>query len=104
MAVHVYGTCAIIDDEEELADALTNLVLFYEPDSTLSGQSNRTFYRNMMKAIVGFRIEISDVQGAAKLSQNKPADAQARVISHLRDTDDAGAQGVAKYMQRLLTD
>lgn len=99
VAVHVYGKCTVIDSEEELAGLLEKTVLFYEPDSELPSKADEPFYRNMMKAIVGFRIDITSVQGAAKLSQNKSVEIQQRIIANLRESADTRSQGVAQFMQ-----
>ena len=103
MAVHVYGRCSIIDDEKEFAGLLNKMVRFFEPDSQLPSQVDEAFYQNMMKAIIGVRIDIQSIEGAAKLSQNKSTDIQQRVIANLRQLEDAGAQAVAQLMHdRLL--
>lgn len=103
MAVHVYGKCSVIDDEEELTGLLNKMVRFFEADSPLPSQVDESFFRNMMKAIIGVRIDIQSIEGAAKLSQNKSAEIQQRVIANLRQMEDAGAQAVAQLMQdRLL--
>ena len=103
MAVHVYGKCSIIDDANKFAGLLNKMVRFFEPDSQLPSQVDEAFYQNMMKAIIGVRIDIQSIQGAAKLSQNKSADIQQRVIANLRQMEDAGAQAVAQLMHdRLL--
>ena len=103
MAVHVYGKCSVIDDEEEFAGLLNKMVRFFDADSQLPSQVDESFYRNMMKAIIGVRIDIQSIEGAAKLSQNKSAKIQQRVIANLRQMEDVGAQAVAQLMQdRLL--
>ncbi|GMA61042.1 FMN-binding negative transcriptional regulator [Alicyclobacillus fastidiosus] len=102
VAVHVYGKCTVIDSEEPMAELLERVVRFYEPDSALPSQADEPFYRNMMKAIVGFRIDITRVQAAAKLSQNKPVEVQERVIANLSKSTDAFAQRVAQVMLERL--
>ncbi len=98
-AVHVVGTCTIVQSEEELAAILDKSVQFYEPASELSTHADEPFYRNMMKGIVGFRIEITGMEGQAKLSQNKSVEIQQRIISKLSASPDANAQEVAQLMQ-----
>ena len=102
VAVHMYGKYTVIDSEEELAELLEKTVRFFEPDSELPSQADEPFYRNMMKAIVGFRIDITSVEGTEKLSQNKSVEVQQRVIASLSQSADAGAQGVAQLMQERL--
>lgn len=102
VAAHVYGTCTVIDGGEPLAELLEGVVRFYEPDSTLTSQADQPFYRNMMNAIVGFRIDITSIQAAAKLSQNKPVAVQERVIANLCQAQDVGATCVAQAMREQL--
>ncbi len=56
-----------------------------------------------MKAVVGFRIDISNIEGKAKLSQNKSAEIQQRVIANLRKSGEADAQSLAQLMQERLS-
>lgn len=104
MAVHVYGKCTVVDNDEKLGDLLRRTVQFYEPDSNLAWQAGEPFFQNLMKAIVGIRIEITEIQGAAKLSQNKPTGVQQRVIASLLQSGDAGSKAVAERMQTRLGD
>ncbi|SFV06795.1 FMN-binding negative transcriptional regulator [Alicyclobacillus macrosporangiidus] len=101
VAVHVYGRCTVIEDESELADLLAKTVRFYEPDSRLPEESGEPYYRNLMRAVVGFRLDIERMEGKAKLSQNKPPEVRRRVIEALGRTGDAEAQEVAAWMRRL---
>lgn len=102
VAAHVYGTCHLIDDEEELRKYLTEMIRFFEPDSDLPAQNEQSFFTNMMKAIVGFRIDITEIQATAKLSQNKSTDVQKRVIANLRSTTDPYAHSIALLMEENL--
>ena len=81
---------------------LEQTVRFYEPHSELPYQVDEPFYRNMMKAIVGFRVDITRVEGKAKLSQNKSDEIQRRVAARLGESGDFGAQDVARLMQERL--
>ncbi|MCY0886838.1 MAG: FMN-binding negative transcriptional regulator [Alicyclobacillaceae bacterium] len=102
VAVHVYGRCSLVLDDDGMRNMLDKLVRFHEPDSALPDQSGETFYRNMMKEIVGFQIRITNIQGASKLSQNKPIAVQERVAMHLRQVGDAGSVGVAENIERFV--
>lgn len=101
VAVHVTGKCSVIGIKD-LGRLLDTTVRFYEPDSVLSSQTEEPFYQQMMKAIVGVRIDITRVEGVAKLSQNKSANIQQRVITQLRNSEDANAHGVAQLMEQQL--
>ncbi|MCL6443459.1 MAG: FMN-binding negative transcriptional regulator [Alicyclobacillus sp.] len=101
-AVHVYGTAHVIQDDQQLADLLDRTVRFYEADSPLIARTHEPFYRRLMQAVVGFRIDVTQMEGAAKLSQNKPIDVQQRVMDHLRASSDPGAQAVAELMKEIV--
>ena len=55
----------------------------------------------MVSGIVGFEMTIERLEGTTKLSQNKPAEAIARVAAELAKLDDEGARAIARRMVRL---
>lgn len=101
LAVHVYGRARVIEDEETVADLLQRLVFAYDPQSPLPADRDRAYYRNLMRGIVAFRIDIARIEAAAKLSQNKPLEVRARVVQALESQDDADSRAVAAWMRRL---
>lgn len=83
IAVHVYGTLKILDEEAVVA-SMHKLVDKYERNSqcpvsinTLSPQTMR-----QVKGVVGFQIKITDLQAAKKLSQGREHDHD-RIIAEL---------------------
>jgi transcriptional regulator len=98
VAVHVYGTCSVLAGEDGLKTLLADTVRYYEPDSQLPTRENESFYRNMMKAIVGFRIDITKIEGKAKLSQNRSPAVQDRVVKKLEMSGDPQAQAIGRCM------
>ncbi len=54
----------------------------------------------MMNAIVGFRITVTRIHGASKLSQNRGAHDHARIISKLKERGDPDSLAVARAMER----
>lgn len=100
VAVHVYGTCHVLNDSEELASVLERMVRFYEPNSPVAEEAGEPYFRRMMQAIVGFRIDMTRMEGSAKLSQNKPVEVRDRVVEQLRRSADPDAQTVADWMQQ----
>ncbi len=101
---HVYGTPAIVDNRAELRDLLRELV-----DSQEAGTPEAERYRlerlstdrleNMMSAIVGFRITVTRIEAAAKMSQNQDAGDRSRIIQKLKERGDADSRAVAKEME-----
>lgn len=102
VAVHVYGTCRILTDEQALHLALRQMVEFYEPTSTLLQHLDETFYTNMARGVVGFEIEVTAMEGKAKLSQNKSEETVQGVIDALRRSTDGDAHAVARLMEAAL--
>ena len=78
VAVHVYGTLRVLDDPELLTKILDKSVKMYEQNrpSPWLLDADTAYFEKMVRAIVGFRIEIDRIEGKWKLSQNQPAERQ----------------------------
>lgn len=104
IAVHVYGTLKIIEGEE-LWDAMKFLMDKYESNSEnpvkMENLSEKTL--SQINGIIGFEIEINDIQAAYKLSQNKSDSNHANIISELNKSDNASAKAVANAMKNKIT-
>ncbi len=102
--IHVYGTARLIEEPVALGEVLTRLTAVYEGDSAtawtpdLSGE----MVQRMLRGIVGFAIDIQDVQGKLKLSQNRSVEDQRRVIERLRQGGSAEGIAVAALMAENL--
>lgn len=98
IAVHVYGKLKILDEDETMA-SLHKLVDKYEKDSknpiSLHDMSPKTL--RQVKGIIGFQIEITDIQAAFKLSQTRVED-HPKITSELAERQDAGSQAIAQKM------
>jgi transcriptional regulator len=97
LAVHVYGTFEVVREPAALASVLAQSVAKYEGPRERPWQFDASgeYARKMMKQIVGFRIEVRQLEGKWKLSQNQPAERRARVREALREVDPA----VARWME-----
>jgi len=92
-AVHVYGKCKVFKDPERLKNAVEALTTEYEKE--ISKPWRPEYDTKMLKAIVGLEIEITDVQGKFKLSQNKSAKEIKDVANEL---EQRGAEQLARAM------
>lgn len=101
-AVHVYGTCRVITDVQQLHRLLEETVHFYEPTAPLLDHLEEDFYVKMANAVVGIEIEIAEIEGKVKLSQNKSADTVRGVIDGLRNSHVEQADELADLMQIYL--
>jgi transcriptional regulator len=54
----------------------------------------------MLRGIVGFRIEITGIEGKWKLSQNQPPERREKVMRALAQQDGEDAQAIARLMRR----
>ena len=99
IAVHVYGTIEILDEEAVLA-SLHKLVDKYEANSknpiSIDNLSKKTM--RQIKGIVGFQIKIDKIQAAYKLSQGREHD-HPRIMAELKEQKTSGAQEIAKHIK-----
>ena len=98
IAVHVYGKLELLPEEETMA-SMYRLVDKYEKGSknpiSLDNMSPKTL--RQVKGVVGFQIQISDIQATYKLSQTRPED-HPKIISELGERDDSGSKAIAHKM------
>ncbi len=104
IAVHAYGTWQLVDHRAEVLEILQHAVAFYEgprPEPwTMDLQGERL--EGLLRSIVGFRIEISRLEGKWKLSQNHPEERRRKVIRGLRQQTDDDSQQIAAMMEQRL--
>ena len=97
---HLRGKPRLIENESELEALLERQTQVYEQHMPrlwkpgLAGE-RRT---KLLGMIVGFEIEISEIQAKFKLSQNRPAEDRLRVIAELNSSTNQTEVAVAKLM------
>lgn len=101
LAVHVYGTCRTMD-QPELEAFLERLVNRYEakrdngrPWANLPG----SLRDSQMRGIVGLRIDVTRIEAAAKMSQNRTDRDFRRIVQHLSASASSHDNQVAEVMQ-----
>jgi transcriptional regulator len=102
--IHAYGQPRLIDDQETVQQMVEGLVAYHEtprPQPWSFTWTDR--YLNLLKGIVAFEIEITRLEGKAKLSQNRSYEDQLGVVQGLRQSLDPGEQQVATQMAMNLT-
>ena len=100
IAVHAYGMLQVVEDRDALHDILTRTVAVYErgmPRPWAYDVDNPDIDR-MLGGIVGFRIEVTRLEGKAKLNQNHPEERRRKVIRALEVQADENAQAIARLM------
>jgi transcriptional regulator len=100
-AVHVYGKPRIIEDPDWLAAQIAELTrrqeaAFAEPWAV--SDAPKSFIDAQIKAIVGIEIAIDRIEGKWKVSQNRPARDQRRVIEGLRSSGSDASRRMAELV------
>jgi len=83
-AVHVHGTTRALSAEESV-DRMAELTETYEPYDGWAMEDAASYASRLFPHILYFEMRMDTVRGIRKLSQNKNADTQARIIADLRD-------------------
>ncbi len=101
VAVHARGVLRREHDRDRLLDIVRQSVEVYETAMPTPWQVNSaepSFIDNLLDAIVGFTIDIEQLEGKWKLNQNHSTERQQRVIAGLQLRPDAGSQQIANLM------
>ncbi|MRX71160.1 FMN-binding negative transcriptional regulator [Bacillus lacus] len=102
-AVHVYGNLLPLQGEQ-LEEMLSNMIDTYEAGqkAPISWESIPShMLQQDLKGIIGFQLEITDIQAAFKLSQNKSTEDTHAVIKELRESENSQDRQVAAAMEEL---
>ncbi|WP_047488665.1 FMN-binding negative transcriptional regulator [Terriglobus sp. TAA 43] len=96
--IHAYGMPEFFQDEVRLLDLVTLLTQHHE--GKIGGEwqvsdAPDDFIRGQLRAIVGFRMAITRLQGKRKMSQNRPLADREGVAAGLRER---GRDDVADYI------
>lgn len=101
VAVHIYGKVSIIDETKQISDIMNRTMIkyersYYEKWTRLSDE----FKNRMLKGIVAFEIDVTEIQGKAKLSQNKSQEEIENIIKRLKESSTPTDVLLAEYMDR----
>jgi transcriptional regulator len=102
MSVHAHGIIRY-GDKEELVSVMRRLTLHYEngntASSTIFDNLPADYTESMMKGIVPFEIEVTDLQHVFKLSQNRDEASYDNIIRQLKGKD-SNAKAIADIMEK----
>ncbi|MGH8272656.1 MAG: FMN-binding negative transcriptional regulator, partial [Gammaproteobacteria bacterium] len=103
IAVHAYCEARLIQDHEELAAIVEELMDVHE---TRAGTGRRydeyptEFVQPQLDRIVGVELTIRRIEAAFKLSQNRSPEDRESVCAHLRASDDPTRGALADAIER----
>ena len=101
-AVHAQGTIKLIDDPQWLRSHVSQMTNIHEPtyQSTWKlDDAPEDYVQTMLKAIIGIEIDIKNLVGKFKLSQNRPAEDYEAVVDQLRKSPKEALQEMLQYMK-----
>ena len=95
--VHAHGRARLMDEAElhQLVLGLSNTYEAGRPKPWRAGDLPADYVSTMLKAIVGFEIEVERLEGKFKLSQNRPAEIP-RVIEALEGAGESALAGLMR--------
>ncbi len=101
VAVHAYGNVTPLEGHEAQMQVMEKTFQTFGPEYMEQWQTLPHKYRDeLLKYIVAFEIEVTDLQGQFKLSQNKSVEDRERIVKWL-EQGDSYAQETAEYMAGL---
>jgi transcriptional regulator len=102
--LNVYGRLVAHDDADWVLNLVTMLTNRHEQRRIEPWQvtdAPETYTRSQLRAIVGIELEISKVEGKAKMSQNQPERNRTGVVAGLKESDAPHDQLVADRVDAL---
>ena len=99
-SVHAYGKVSLLNDNQTL-EAVEEVVHKYEPELLVTRDVITNEFRDkLLSGIVGFKVEISNIEGKLKLGQQRKIEDQIGVYNALKNSKDLDAQSLANYMEK----
>ncbi len=99
MMIHVYGQVRLVQDGE-LFGLLSRLVHEHEVNTSYSLEGlPQDFVQKEMQGVVGFAIEVTRIEAAYKLSQNRNDEDHENIVRELERRGDADSVQVANAMR-----
>jgi transcriptional regulator len=102
IAVHAYGTLALIEDQDSKNRLVEELITKHDPAFLAHWHAEPEGYRRtMLASIMGFRIPIDRIEGKFKISQNRNTEEHSNIqTAHAAGTDDQ--RELSRWMTRLI--
>jgi len=102
VAVHAYGAPKLVEDDTALLALVERTVDYYESgrEAPWKAELPAEFRDGLLKAIIGFEIPITRLEGKFKLGQNRPEADIEKSVAALRESPAPGDRELAEWMMR----
>jgi len=99
-AVHLYGKATIVDDSSALRQIVIDTTVKYESTMAQPWQVplSETEINSMLKAVVGFSINVTRVEAKFKLGQNRSKEDQQGMLRGLLSSSEPLSQELARFV------
>lgn len=99
--VHAKGKIIFTDEDgtKKIIESITDKYETRESEAAFNKLS-KDYVDRLVKAIIGFTIEISSIENVFKLSQNHDAITRESIIGILKTRSDEGSHAIAKEMEK----
>jgi transcriptional regulator len=101
LAIHAYGTLSLFDDPAELRAHVSMMTDTHESPRAAPWALNdapESFVQGMLRAIVGFKLRITRLEGKWKMSQNRPGQDVTGVLEGLARDEGEAHEAVAEIV------
>jgi transcriptional regulator len=101
-SVHAYGVVSLLDKEQTI-EAVENITSKYEPELLITKDILTDAYRDkLLSGIVGFKVELSHLEGQSKIGQNRKKQDQVQVFDALSNSTNLDSLALANYMRPFM--
>ena len=99
ISVHAYGTARLIHEPSMALEVINSTIDNFEVSYRQQWDSFPAEYKaKMLNGIVAFEIEVTDLQGKKKLSQNRSDTEKEKIIETLSKSSDPNEKTIAEFM------
>ena len=100
VSIHAYGQGKLIAETDKAFEVLEATIDNYEISYRQQWENLPKDYKlKMLKGIVAFEVVVTELQGKKKLSQNKTAAEQQKIIDSLAKSNNSNEKLIADYMR-----
>lgn len=100
-SVHISGSVSLLTEPETMIEILSELTKDFESNQPIPWSLNdapENYIQALCRAIVGIRVNITNIQSQFKLSQNKTAENRAGIVAGLKRLQTAKADKMAQLV------